>query len=77
MIITEAYHVFMMHLVKAQVKATSLVLKNKGVQRIFVDGGFSRNVIYMTLLAQAFPNSEVFWSINGPGYGIGGCIGHP
>ncbi len=57
---TEAYHVFMMHLVKAQIKATSLVLQNKGVQRIFVDGGFSRNVIYMTLLAQAFPNSEVF-----------------
>jgi L-fuculokinase len=56
----EAYHVFMMHLVKAQIKATSLVLQNKCVQRIFVDGGFSRNVIYMTLLAQAFPNSEVF-----------------
>jgi hypothetical protein len=56
----EAYHVLMMHLVKAQIKATSLILQKNGVQRIFVDGGFSRNVIYMTLLAQAFPNSEVF-----------------
>ena len=50
----------MMHLVKAQVKATTLVMNQTGVQRIFVDGGFSRNHIYMGLLAQAFPNSEVF-----------------
>ncbi|CAM3580124.1 FGGY-family carbohydrate kinase [Sphingobacterium prati] len=56
----EAYHVLMMHLVKAQVKATMLVMNQTGVQRIFVDGGFSRNHIYMGLLAQAFPNSEVF-----------------
>ncbi|PUV23584.1 MULTISPECIES: FGGY-family carbohydrate kinase [Sphingobacterium] len=56
----EAYHVLMMHLVKAQVKATTLVMNQTGVQRIFVDGGFSRNHIYMGLLAQAFPNSEVF-----------------
>src|SRR5690606_17419869 len=56
----EAYHVLMMYLVKAQIKSTSLILQNNGVQRIFVDGGFSRNVIYMTLLAQAFPHSEVF-----------------
>ncbi|WP_293941486.1 MULTISPECIES: FGGY-family carbohydrate kinase [unclassified Sphingobacterium] len=57
---SEAYHVLMMHLVKAQVKATTLVMNQTGVQRIFVDGGFSRNHIYMGLLAQAFPNSEVF-----------------
>ncbi|MDM1293588.1 carbohydrate kinase [Sphingobacterium sp. N143] len=57
---SEAYHVLIMHLVKAQIKTTSLVMNQKGVQRIFVDGGFSRNPIYMALLAQAFPNSEVF-----------------
>lgn len=57
---SEAYHVLIMHLVRAQITATSLVLNQKGVQRIFVDGGFSRNNIYMALLAQAFPHSEVF-----------------
>lgn len=57
---SEAYHVLIMHLVRAQITATSLVLNQKGVQRIFVDGGFSRNNIYMALLAQAFPQSEVF-----------------
>ena len=30
------------------------------VRRIFVDGGFSKNDLYMTLLAEAFPELEVF-----------------
>ena len=30
------------------------------VKRIFVDGGFGKNPIYMNLLAAAFPDKEVF-----------------
>jgi sugar (pentulose or hexulose) kinase len=30
------------------------------VNRIFVDGGFSKNAIYMHLLAEAFPEMEVY-----------------
>jgi sugar (pentulose or hexulose) kinase len=33
---------------------------NTDVKRIFVDGGFSKNLIYMNLMAQAFPAIEVF-----------------
>ena len=43
-----------------QSASTLLVLKNTEVKRIYVDGGFSKNSVYMTLLAEAFPNMEVF-----------------
>jgi len=56
----EAYTHFMMHLVKQQVTSTQLVLKNTNVTRIFVDGGFSNNPIFMNLLSVAFPSIEVY-----------------
>ncbi|MDH5825263.1 FGGY-family carbohydrate kinase [Sphingobacterium sp. SG20118] len=56
----EAYHSLMLHLIKAQVESTRLVLDAKKVSRIFVDGGFSKNHIYMNLLAKEFPEVEVF-----------------
>jgi sugar (pentulose or hexulose) kinase len=35
-------------------------LKGTDAKRIFVDGGFSKNSVYMNLLAAAFPQMEVF-----------------
>jgi len=37
-----------------------LVLKGTKVTRIFVDGGFSKNSVYMHLLSLAFPHIEVY-----------------
>jgi len=56
----EAYHQMMMDIVQLQAVSTNLVLKNSAVKRIFVDGGFSKNSVYMNLLATAFPQMEVF-----------------
>jgi sugar (pentulose or hexulose) kinase len=56
----EAYHHLIVDLVAQQVRSTNLVLKGTGVKRIFVDGGFSKNPIYMYLMAEAFPNIEVY-----------------
>ncbi|HEY8917724.1 MAG TPA: FGGY-family carbohydrate kinase, partial [Chitinophaga sp.] len=36
------------------------VIDNTAVKRIFVDGGFSKNPLYMHLLAAAFPDLEVY-----------------
>ncbi len=55
-----AYHQLMIDLVAAQLQSTQLVLDNTPVKRIFVDGGFSRNPLYMHLLAAAFPQLEVY-----------------
>ncbi|HEY4198075.1 MAG TPA: FGGY family carbohydrate kinase [Mucilaginibacter sp.] len=57
---TEAYHQLMLHIMHQQKKSTALVLKNTPVKRIFVDGGFSKNAVYMNLLASAFPGVEVY-----------------
>ena len=55
----EAYHQLMMDIMECQKTSTSLVLKGTETKRIFVDGGFSQNPIYMHLLSQAFPAVEV------------------
>lgn len=56
----EAYHFFIFTLIFKQYISTSLVLDQTNVKRIFVDGGFSKNSIYMNLLALAFPDTEVY-----------------
>ena len=56
----EAYHQLIEDIVRQQVASTNLVLKGTAVKRIFVDGGFGKNVIYMNLLASAFPHLEIF-----------------
>jgi sugar (pentulose or hexulose) kinase len=56
----EAYHQLMQDIVAQQVVSTRLVLDGTVVKRIFVDGGFSKNAIYMHLLAIAFPEVEVY-----------------
>ncbi|MGV8878782.1 MAG: FGGY-family carbohydrate kinase [Sphingobacteriaceae bacterium] len=55
-----AYHRLMLDLVEQQYVSTQRVLKNSKVKRIFVDGGFSKNAIFMKLMADAFPDIEVF-----------------
>ncbi len=56
----EAYHQFLMDIMHLQVGSTLLVMKGTPVNRIFVDGGFGKNPIYMNLLALAFPDIEVY-----------------
>ena len=56
----EAYHQLMINIIERQVASTKMILKSTDVKRIFVDGGFSKNPIYMNLMAQAFPAIEVF-----------------
>jgi sugar (pentulose or hexulose) kinase len=56
----EAYHRLMMDIMDQQVKSTQLVLQDTNTHRIFVDGGFGRNQVYMHLLARSFPDTEVF-----------------
>jgi sugar (pentulose or hexulose) kinase len=56
----EAYHQLMYDLVTQQYTSTQLVLKGSKVKRIFVDGGFSKNPLYMNFLAAFFQGIEVY-----------------
>ena len=58
----EAYHQFIMDLVTQQIASTKQTFGNNTPRKIFVDGGFSRNEIFMNLLSEAFFNIEVYAS---------------
>jgi len=55
-----AYHQLIKDLIDQQYISTQRVLQGTEVRRIFVDGGFSKNAIFMNLLAAVFPDVEVF-----------------
>lgn len=55
-----AYYRLMMDLVNQQFHSTRLVMVENEPRRIFVDGGFSRNAIFMNLLANSFSDMEVY-----------------
>jgi L-fuculokinase len=55
-----AYHQLIADIMNQQVISTDLVLQGTSVKKIFVDGGFSSNPIFMYLLAKAFPEIEVY-----------------
>lgn len=56
----KAYHQLMADLVAQQVGSTQVVLKDAPVKKLYVDGGFSSNPIYMHLLTTAFPEMQVY-----------------
>jgi sugar (pentulose or hexulose) kinase len=55
-----AYHQLIVTIIQQQVISTNLVLRDTNVRKIFVDGGFSKNPIYMQLLADNFPGIEIY-----------------
>lgn len=57
---TEAYDELIIDIVARQLISTNLVLHNSPVKKIFIDGGFSKNKIYMHLMAAVFPKNEVY-----------------
>lgn len=57
---TEAYHQLIYDLVSAQYRSTSLVLAGAPVSKIFVDGGFGKNDVFMQMLAAQFRGVEVY-----------------
>ncbi|MEO6549961.1 MAG: FGGY family carbohydrate kinase [Ferruginibacter sp.] len=56
----EAYHQLILDIMAQQCFSTGLVIQGSATKRIFVDGGFSKNSIYMNLLAKFFPHIEIF-----------------
>jgi glycerol kinase len=51
-----------------------LILPNTGVNRIFVDGGFSKNNLYMNLLAASYPGIEVFGASMAQASAVGAAL---
>jgi sugar (pentulose or hexulose) kinase len=60
---SEAYHRFIFDLVLLNTESIDLILTNgDDIKRIYVTGGFARNEIFVSLLANFFPDKKVFTS---------------
>jgi sugar (pentulose or hexulose) kinase len=55
-----AYNILLAVLVKKQIESIDLVLKHQGAESIFVDGGFSKNHVFMSTLASHYQNKKVY-----------------
>lgn len=55
-----AYKKVIDQIIKDQIKSTDLILQESSVKNIYVDGGFSKNELYMSGLAKAYPDKLVF-----------------
>ena len=70
----EAYHQLVFDLLVQQYASTQLVIRGTSVKRIFVDGGFSKNSVYMHLLASFFPAMDVYASAIPQATAIGAAL---
>ena len=55
-----AYNILIAVLVEKQIESINLVLKHQDAEHIFVDGGFSKNHVFMSMLASHYHNKKVY-----------------
>lgn len=71
---TEAYHQLILDIIDQQFVSTSLVIEKGKTKRIFVDGGFSKNNVFMNLLALKFPYIEIYAASMAQATALGAAI---
>ncbi len=69
----EAYHQLIIELIGLQKKSSALVLQ-PNTKMLFVDGGFSQNPVFMTLLKDAFPHLEVYAATSPHASALGAAV---
>jgi len=55
-----AYNMLIAFLVEKQIESINLVLKHQDAENIYVDGGFSKNHVFMSMLASHYDNKKVY-----------------
>lgn len=55
-----AYNILIAVLVEKQIESINLVLKHQDAENIFVDGGFSKNHVFMSMLASHYQSKKVY-----------------
>ncbi len=69
-----AHHQLMYELVEAQRHSLNLVKSEEKVEKIFVDGGFSQNELYLKILAAALPEQQVIAAEAASGSALGAAL---
>lgn len=55
-----AYNILIAVLVKKQIESIDLILKHQDAENIFVDGGFSKNHVFMNMLASHYQDKKLY-----------------
>ena len=69
-----AYHKLMQELFELQKKSLLLAKGNTEIKKIFVDGGFANNPLFMYFLNTSFPNMTIINSSNPIGSALGAAL---
>ncbi|MDF2159156.1 FGGY family carbohydrate kinase [Algoriphagus sp. CAU 1675] len=70
----EAYYTFLHELTEIQVASLELVLDDTGVKRLFVDGGFNANEVFLGMLRKKLPALEIIPSDFPNGSALGAAM---
>jgi sugar (pentulose or hexulose) kinase len=75
---TEAYYAIMKTLLQIQFTSLAFVLGKTKIERIYLDGGFQKNQIFIKHLARSFADLEVYCSDFPLGAALGAALSiHP
>jgi sugar (pentulose or hexulose) kinase len=69
-----AYYTFIHELTDLQIASLNLVLTNSPVKRIFIDGGFNANTIFLEMLRKKLPDLEIIPSDFPNGSALGAAM---
>jgi L-fuculokinase len=70
----EAYHRFLIEMMGHQARAIRLAAGSTPVQKLYVDGGFLQNEVFLNLLQRAFPTFEIVVSKAPLGSSLGAAM---
>ena len=70
----DAYHQLMTELVMLQIKSIKTVVGNDDIKRLYVDGGFSDNDLYIKLLSHNFRNMKLRTTDSSLGSALGAAV---
>lgn len=70
----EAFHRFMIEMMRLQSKAIRLAAGSMLVNKLFVDGGFSQSDVFINLLRKEFPTADIIISPSPLGSSLGAAM---
>jgi hypothetical protein len=73
--IEEAYHQLMIELCELTIEAINLVIpENDDTDNLYVTGGFSKNELFVAMIAEAYPSKMVYTSEIANGSALGAAL---
>jgi L-fuculokinase len=70
----EAYHKLMIELLELQMQSAVRAIGNTFIKKIYVDGGFADNDLYIKILAYHFPKYEIYTTQSPLGSALGAAM---